>query len=54
MCLRKSFPYIKFISGGGGGIGRAVCQKMAEKGATVIAADVNHSAAKDTLKQLKG
>lgn len=38
----------------GSGIGRAVCSLFAKEGATIIAADINESAAKETIQGIAG
>lgn len=40
------------ITGSGSGIGRACALKFAEAGASVIVADINYDAAKDTVQQI--
>jgi NAD(P)-dependent dehydrogenase (short-subunit alcohol dehydrogenase family) len=45
---------IAFVTGAGGGIGRAVCQRFVEEGACVVAVDVSASAARDAVSELPG
>lgn len=40
-------------SGGGSGIGRAICQVLAREGARVVVTDLNHIAAEKTMKDLE-
>jgi NAD(P)-dependent dehydrogenase (short-subunit alcohol dehydrogenase family) len=45
---------VALVTGGGRGLGEAVCQSLAEAGATVIAADVNHDSAQAVAARLRG
>lgn len=40
------------VTGGGQGIGRAICRIFAEEGASVVVVDINESSAEDTARQL--
>ena len=44
---------ITLITGGGAGIGRALCRQLAHRGATVIAADLNEEAAQQTARVIQ-
>ena len=42
----------EIMTGGGSGIGRAVCRVLAREGARVVVADLNHIAAEETKREL--
>lgn len=46
-CLSLLFP------GGGSGIGRAVCQRLASEGASVVVADISEESANETMGSLR-
>jgi len=45
---------LAFVTGAGGGIGRAICRLMAREGATVVAADINLNNVQSTVTELTG
>ncbi len=42
------------VTGGGSGIGRAVCQRLAEEGANVGVFDINHDGARESVELISG
>ncbi|XP_025418590.1 estradiol 17-beta-dehydrogenase 8 [Sipha flava] len=45
---------LAFVTGAGGGIGRAICRLMAREGATIVAADVDIKNVQSTVAELAG
>ncbi|XP_060868730.1 estradiol 17-beta-dehydrogenase 8 [Metopolophium dirhodum] len=45
---------LAFVTGAGGGIGRAICRVMAREGATVVAADLSINNVQTTVDELTG
>jgi NAD(P)-dependent dehydrogenase (short-subunit alcohol dehydrogenase family) len=45
---------VVLITGGAGGLGRAVCHRLAASGAHVVVGDVNQAAAEETAKAVNG
>lgn len=44
---------VAFVTGGGSGIGRAICERFAAEGATIIAADWNLPLAEETIRLIE-
>ncbi|MEM6799712.1 MAG: SDR family oxidoreductase [Planctomycetota bacterium] len=47
-------PHYAIVTGGGSGIGRALCRRLAQLGWAVTVADIDRTAAEETVTQLPG
>ena len=45
---------VAVITGGGSGIGRAICERFSEEGASVIVADMNAEKGLELVEKLRG
>lgn len=51
--LERFKDLVAVVTGGGNGIGAAVCRRLSSEGARVVVADTNKGAAERTAKGLK-
>lgn len=52
--VEENSPRIAFVTGGGGGIGSAICRSLSEAGVRVAVADLNFEAARDCARSCEG
>ena len=52
MQIKRLKGKIAIVTGGGSGIGRAICKALAAEGANVVVADINEQTAKETCSQI--
>ncbi|XP_077599270.1 (3R)-3-hydroxyacyl-CoA dehydrogenase isoform X2 [Stigmatopora nigra] len=52
MAAGRLVSRLALVTGGGSGIGRAVCRRLASEGASVVVADVDEASARRTLQSL--
>ncbi|XP_029369856.1 (3R)-3-hydroxyacyl-CoA dehydrogenase isoform X2 [Echeneis naucrates] len=53
MAAARLISRLALITGGGSGIGRAVCHRFASEGASVVVADISEESANETLRSLQ-
>eukprot|EP01080_Neovahlkampfia_damariscottae_P006010 gene6010-10012_t len=53
LTLKKLKGEIALVTGGGGGIGRMLCERLAEEGVTVVVTDINKKGAEETVELIK-
>lgn len=51
--LERFKDLVAVVTGGGNGIGAAVCRRLSSEGARVVVADIDKAAAERTAKELK-
>ena len=51
--LGKMEGQVAIVTGGGQGLGQALCLRLHDEGAKVVVADINPDAARDTANQLR-
>ncbi|MFJ3523014.1 SDR family NAD(P)-dependent oxidoreductase [Pseudomonas sp. NPDC090203] len=52
--MKRFADKVVIVTGGGGGIGSAICQRFADEGATVVVTDMNKDAAQAVVNDITG
>jgi len=52
--MKRFADKVVIVTGGGGGIGSAICQRFADEGATVVVTDMNREAAQAVVNDITG